>query len=126
MKDQSSKWHGTRKTRMDELFTGKKFTVVEEFKYDKSVQTPLGYKVNKGYKLRAEDGTEIYVGKALLNQLADDYDAVAKPQPKKRGRPRKQPIVQAEEWASRDIPDDAQEVTQAGPTYTNPNATEEA
>jgi hypothetical protein len=127
MTNQSSKWHNTRKARMDELFTGKKFTVVEEFKYADAVETPLGYKVNKGYRLRAEDGSaDIFVGKALLSQLASDYNAVDKPVAKKRGRPRKQPIEQAEDWASRDIPDDAQEITQAGPTYTNPNADEEA
>jgi hypothetical protein len=128
MAGQSDKWHTTRKARMDELFIGKKFVIAEEFKYNEPVETPLGYKVNKGYRLRAEDGSsEIYVGKALLNQLADDYDAVEKPEPKKRGRPKKQePIEQAEEWASRDIPGDAQEVTQAGPTYSNPNESETA
>jgi hypothetical protein len=112
---------------MTELFEGKRYEVVEEFNSSEPVETPLGYKVNKGYKLRALDGSaDIFVGKALLTQLADDYAAVEKPAPKRRGRPRKQPIEQAEEWASRDIPDDAQNITQAGPTYTNPNADEEA
>jgi hypothetical protein len=130
MGDQKSKWHETRKARLDELFEGKKFRVVEEFKSDEPVATPLGYKVKSGYKLReinhlTRDVREIVVGKSLLNKLADDYDAVDKPEPKRRGRPRKQPIEQAEEWAGRDIPDTAYPVTQPGETYVNPNANEE-
>lgn len=130
MTDQASKWHSTRKARMDELFTGRKFEIVEDFKSKTSVATPLGYKVNSGYKLRAVDSKdglqEFVVGKSLLNALADEYDAVEKPEPKRRGRPRKKPLEQAEEWAGRDMPDDAQVITQAGPTYSNPNADEEA
>jgi hypothetical protein len=124
MTDQANKWHSTRKARMDELFAGRKFRVVEEVNSDEPLETPLGYKVKKGYRLEDESG-QIVVGKALLNQLAEDYNAVEKPEPKRRGRPRKEPLAQAEEWASRDMPDDAQQVTQAGPTYTNPNADEE-
>lgn len=123
MSDQKSKWHETRKTRMDELFTGKKFEVVREFKSDEPVATPLGYKVKSGYELRSGDET-IVVGKALLNTLADEYDAVDKPEPKRRGRPRKQPVEQAEVWANREMPSDASPVTQAGPTMTNPNEDE--
>jgi len=130
MSDQASKWHTTRKARMDELFTGRKFEVVEDFKSKTSVATPLGYKVNSGYRLRAVDGKDglqdFIVGKSLLNTLADEYSAVDKPEAKKRGRPRKQPLEQAEQWASRDMPNDAQQITQAGPTYSNPNADEEA
>jgi hypothetical protein len=37
---------------------------------------------------------------------------------------RKKPLDQAEEWANRDMPDDAQRITQAGPTYSNPNEDE--
>ena len=125
MSDQSSKWHATRKARMDELFSGKKFTIVEEVKSDEPIETPLGYKTKSGYRLASEDGTmSIVVGKALLNQIADDYEAVTKPEPKRRGRPRKQPIEQAEVWAGRDLPGDASPITQAGPTMTNPNADE--
>jgi hypothetical protein len=120
-----SKWHSTRKARMDKLFTGKKFEVVREVNSKEPLETPLGYKIHKGYELKASDGSTIYVGKSLLNQLAEDYNAVEKPAPKKRGRPRKQPLEQAEVWADRDIPDDAQQITQAGPTYVNPNADEE-
>lgn len=36
-----------------------------------------------------------------------------------------QPIEQAEEWAGREIPEDAQQITQAGPTHTNPNSSQE-
>lgn len=132
MTDQSSKWHSTRKARMDELFAGRKFRVVEEVSSDEPLETPLGYKIKKGYRLELVEGkfpgevADIYVGKALLNQLADEYDAVEKPEPKRRGRPRKQPLEQAEDWASRDIPNDAQQITQAGPTYTNPNESQEA
>jgi hypothetical protein len=121
---------------MDELFSGKKFTVVEEVNLDEPRATPLGYKVKKGFRLVATDGTaDIIVGKALLQQMHENYDAVEDmPQPKKRGRPRKeevvvdttQPIEQAEEWANRDLPDDASPITQAGPTYTNPNESQEA
>jgi len=130
MSDQNSKWHTTRKARMDELFTGRKFEIVEKFKSDTALATPLGYKVNSGYKLRAVDGKndpqEFVVGKSLLATIADEYNAVDKPEAKKRGRPRKQPLEQAEQWADRDIPNDAQQITQAGPTYSNPNANEEA
>jgi hypothetical protein len=132
MTDQASKWHSTRKARMDQLFAGRKFRVVEEVNSDEPLETPLGYKIKKGYRLQLVEGTfpgevaEFYVGKALLNQLAEEYDAVDKPTPKKRGRPRKQPIEQAEEWASRDIPADAQQITQPGPTFSNPNESETA
>lgn len=130
MVDQKSKWHETRKARMDELFAGKKFRVVEEFKSDEPVATPLGYKVKSGYRLEqvghlTRDVREIVVGKSLLNTLAEEYNAVEKPAPKKRGRPRKQPLEQAEEWAARNIPNDATPITQPGETYTNPNADEE-
>lgn len=125
MTDQKSKWHQTRKARMDELFAGKTFEVVAPFDFEEPVETPLGYKVSKGYNLVSTDGTmNIYVGKALMNQLAEEYNAVEKPATRKRGRPRKQPLAQAEQWAGRDMPGDAQQVTQAGPTYTNPNSQE--
>jgi hypothetical protein len=61
----------------------------------------------------------------LLKQLAKDYNAVELPPSRKRGRPRKQPLEQAEKWAGRDIPNDAQQITQPGPTYINYNANEE-
>jgi hypothetical protein len=126
MAEQSSKWHATRDAKLKELFDGKKFTVVEEFKNEGPLKTPLGYKIKNGWHLAATDGSmECVVGKSLLNYLVDS-GAVEKPEAKKRGRPRKQPLEQAEEWASRDMPDDAQEVTQAGPTYVNPNSEESA
>lgn len=132
MTDQANKWHSTRKARMDELFAGRKFRVIDEVNSDEPLETPLGYKIKKGYRLELVEGSfpgevaDIYVGKALLNQLADEYNAVEKPEPKRRGRPRKKPLEQAEEWASRDLPDNAQQITQAGPTYTNPNESQEA
>jgi hypothetical protein len=126
MVDQKSKWHETRKARLDELFTGKKFHIVGEFKSDEPVATPLGYKVKSGYRLEPTEGGDTFVvGKSLLNTLADEYNAVEKPSPKRRGRPRKQPIEQAEEWAGRDIPGDASPITQPGQPLTNPNADEE-
>lgn len=122
MTDQSSKWHQTREAKLHELFDGKQFNIVEEVNSDTPIATPLGYKVNKGYRLQSTDGTmDIVVGKALLNTLADDFGAVTKPEAKKRGRPRKQPIEQAEEWANRDMPGDASPVTQPGTEVTNPN-----
>jgi len=42
----------------------------------------------------------------------------------KKAASKKKPIKQAEVWANRDIPDDAQEISQPGPTYDNPNANE--
>lgn len=120
----TSKWHETRKARMEELFSGKKFEIVETVDSDTPIATPLGYKVNKGYRLRETDGSTIVVGKALLNTLADDFDAVEKPEAKKRGRPRKQPLEQAEEWAGREMPGDASPVTQPGPAMVNPNEDE--
>lgn len=123
----SSKWHETRKAKMDELFSGKSFRIVEEFNSDVAVATPLGYKIKNGYKLQeiGEEVNYIVVGKSLLNTLAEEYNAVDKPEPKKRGRPKKEPLELAEEWANRDMSDDASPVTQPGPTYTNPNETQE-
>lgn len=127
MSEQSDKWHATRKARMDELFTGKRYTIMSEETLDEPLETPLGYKAKKGYWLRNEEpdgsSTKIWVGKTLLNQIADEYNAVDKPEPKKRGRPRKpETVEQAEEFASREIPSDAQQLTQPGPTYANPNS----
>jgi hypothetical protein len=125
MTDQKSKWHDTRKARMDKLFAGKQYDVAEEVNSDTPIETPLGYKIKKGYRLIERDGdASIYVGKSLLNTLADEYKAVEKPTSKKRGRPRKQPIEQAEEWAGRDLPENATPVTQPGETYSNPNEDE--
>lgn len=124
---QADKWHGTRKTRMDSLFSGKRFRVVEEVKSDEPLATPLGYKVKNGYRLEEVDSTEpqFVVGKTLLQTLDSEYNAIEEmPEPKRRGRPRKQPIEQAEEWANREIPGDAEEITQPGPTVSNPNADE--
>jgi hypothetical protein len=111
---------------MDSLFSGTKFRVVEEVRSDEPLATPLGYKVKNGYRLTSTDGTSnIVVGKTLLRTLDAEYNAIEEmPEPKRRGRPRKQPIEQAEDWASRDIPNDAEQITQPGPTYTNPNANE--
>lgn len=116
----------SRDAKLHELFDGKKFDVVEEVDSATPLATPLGYKVKKGYRLKSTDGSmDIIVGKALLNTLAEDFDAVTKPEPKKRGRPRKNPVEQEETWAGRDVPNDAQQITQAWPTYANPNADEE-
>jgi hypothetical protein len=123
--DQKSKWHETRKARMDSLFAGRSYRIVEEKKFDEPQETPLGYKVKSGYVIESLDGQQRFtVGKALVNTLADEYGAIEKPAAKKRGRPRKQPLEQAEEWAGRDIPDDAGPITQPGPTMTNPNESE--
>jgi hypothetical protein len=124
MGTQKSNWHETRKARLDELFEGKKFHVVEEVNSDEPIATPLGYKVKSGYRLQSADGDTIVVGKALLNTLAEDYGAVDKPAPKKRGRPKKQPIELAEDWAARDLPADASPITQPGPPLENPNEDE--
>jgi hypothetical protein len=128
MSDQKTKWHDTRKARMDDLFTGRKFRIVEEFKSDEPVATPLGYKVKSGYRVEATDGKDglqdFVIGKSLVKILADDYAAIERPAAKKRGRPRKKPLEQAEEWAARDIPDDAGPITQPGPTLVNPNQDE--
>lgn len=121
----TEKWHNTRKTRLDNLFSGRKFEVVEKFRNEDPQTTPLGYKVNSGYRLKDTETNEvIVVGKSLLDILAENYDAVEKPAPAKRGRPRKQPIEQAEVWAGREIPNDAQQITQPGEPLINPNADE--
>jgi hypothetical protein len=123
MTDQKTKWHETRKVKMDELFAGKQYSIIEEKKFDEPQETPLGYKVKSGYIVESSDGSQRFViGKALLNKLAEEYNAIEKPAAKKRGRPPKQPLAQAEEWAGRDMPNDASPITQAGPTMTNPNA----
>lgn len=124
MSDQKSKWHDTRKARMDELFAGKQYTVMSEETLDEPLETPLGYKVKKGYWLQDTEGSRVWVGKSLLNTLADEYNAVEKPEAKKRGRPRKEPLERAEVWAGRDIPGDASPITQPGEPYTNPNEDE--
>ena len=120
--DQKSKWHETRKARMDSLFAGRSYRIVEEKKFDVPQETPLGYKVKSGYIIESVDGEQRFtVGKSLIDVLADKYQAIDKPEPKRRGRPRKQPIEQAEQWAGRDIPADASPITQPGPTMVNPN-----
>jgi hypothetical protein len=125
MGEQKSKWHETRKARMDSLFAGRSYRVVEEKKFDTPQETPLGYKIKSGYIIESVDGEQRFtVGKSLLNILADEYNAVEKPVAKKRGRPRKQPLEQAEEWAGRDISNDAGPITQPGPGLVNPNADE--
>lgn len=129
MTNQKAKWHETRKARMDELFQGKKFEIHEEVEFDEPKATPLGYKIKKGYRIvevgkLTRDHVEYFVGKSLVNILADEYDAIEKPAPKKRGRPRKQPLEQAEQWAGRELPDDAGPITQPGPTLVNPNEDE--
>lgn len=126
MSTQSDKWHATRKSRMDELFSGKHYDIVSEDILDEPLETPLGYKTKKGYWLQDQNSDRIWVGESLLNTLSEDYKAVTRPAPKKKGRPRKQPIDQAQVWASRDIPNDAEQITQAGPTYINPNENQEA
>ncbi len=123
MVDQKSKWHATRKARMDELFAGRQYNIIEEKKFDFPQETPLGYKVTSGYVIESTDGEQRFVvGKSLINALADEYNAIERPAAKKRGRPRKQPLEQAEVWASRGMPNDASPVTQPGPGLTNPNA----
>jgi hypothetical protein len=129
MTEQKAKWHETRKARMDELFKGKKFQIEEEVKFDEPVATPLGYKIKSGYRIveidkLTRDYVEYFVGKSLVKILADEYDAIEKPAAKKRGRPRKQPLEQAEEWAGRDIQDTAWPITQPGPALDNPNEDE--
>lgn len=125
MTDQKGKWHETRKARLDELVSGKRFEVVEKVRLDTAVETPLGYKLKQGYRVRSTDGSaEFYAGKALIDTLVNDYGVMDKPESAKRGRPKKQPIAQAEQWAGRDMPSDASPVTQPGATYTNPNADE--
>lgn len=125
MGSQGSKWHTTRKARLDSLFAGRSYRIVEEKKFDTPQETPLGYKVKSGYVIESTDGEQKFVvGKSLINIIADDYSGITKPVSKKRGRPKKQPIEQAEEWAGRDIPDDAQQITQPGPAVVNPNADE--
>ncbi len=125
MSDQKTKWHSTRKARMDSLFSGRTYKIVAEEKFDTPQKTPLGYTVKSGYIIESTDGKQRFtVGKSLINILADDYNAIDKPAPKKRGRPRKQPLEQAEQWAGRDLPNDAYPITQPGPTLTNPNQDE--
>ena len=110
---------------MDSLFAGRNYRIVEEKKFNTPQKTPLGYTVKSGYVIESTDGEQTFtIGKSLLNILADEYDAIEKPPAKKRGRPRKQPLEQAEQWANRDIPDDAYPITQPGPTLVNPNEDE--
>lgn len=126
MGDQKTKWHETRKARMDSLFAGREYRIVEEKTFDQPQETPLGYKVKSGYIIESLDGEQRFtVGKSLVKILASEYHAIEEPAPKRRGRPRKTPLEQAEKWASRDIPDDAGPITQPGPTMVNPNADEQ-
>lgn len=126
MADQKSKWQATRKAKMDELFTGKQYKIVDEFSSEEPMKTPLGYTVKNGFVIESLDGSQrFHVGKSIINILADDYKAITKPEKKRRGRPRRDTLEQAAEWADRDIPSDAQQLTQAGPTYPNPNKDEQ-
>lgn len=124
MGKQKDKWSETRKAKLDELFSGKSYVIEKEETLDTAKATPLGYKTKHGYWLRSGD-ERIWVGKALLKTLAEDYQAVELPEPKRRGRPKKDPVEQAEVWVGRDIPSDAYPITQPGQPLTNPNAEQE-
>lgn len=93
MSDRSDKWHATRRAREAALFAGRKFVVVREIK-DTSFKTPLGYSAKNGYEVRnVETGETFMVGKTTLKVMAQEYDAVTLPAPKKRGRPKKNSMV---------------------------------
>lgn len=90
MSDRSDRWHATRHARELALFAGKRFEVVREVKGDEPFKTPLGYSAKNGYEVRnVESGETFKVGKTTLKVMAEKYDAVTLPPPKKRGRPKK-------------------------------------
>ena len=89
MSDRSEKWHSTRRARELALFANKRFEVVREVKGE-SFKTPLGYSAKNGYEVRnVETGETFKVGKTTLKVMAEEYEAVTLPAPKKRGRPKK-------------------------------------
>lgn len=89
MSDRSDKWHGTRRARELALFANKRFEVVREVSGE-SFKTPLGYSAKNGYEVRNVETSETFkVGKTTLKVMAEEYDAVTLPAPKKRGRPKK-------------------------------------
>lgn len=89
MSERADKWRATRHVRELALFSGKRFEVVREVK-NEEFETPLGYKGKNGYEVRNVDTAETFkVGKATLKRMANEYDAVTLPAPKKRGRPKK-------------------------------------
>lgn len=95
MSDRSDKWHATRHARELALFSGKRFEVVREVKGDEPFKTPLGYSAKNGYEVRdVVSGDTFKVGKTTLKVMAEKYNAVTLPPPKKRGRPKKvSPVI---------------------------------
>lgn len=91
MSDRSDRWHATRHARELALFSGRQFEVVREVKGDEPFKTPLGYSAKNGYEVRdTKSGETFKVGKTTLKVMAEKYNAVTLPPPKKRGRPKKQ------------------------------------
>lgn len=72
-----------RKEKMDALFAGKHYSVVEEVHLpaDQRFYTALGLRARHGFKLKNEDtGEHIYVGFRVLCQAAEVYGAVILPE----------------------------------------------
>jgi hypothetical protein len=88
MKDRSASLAANRKAKMDELFAGKKFTILQEIHLngDERFVTPFGNKGRNGYAISEEGNpsNRFIVGATVLKQAAAEYGAVTLPEPKRK------------------------------------------
>ena len=78
----------THKARLDELFKGKKFMLVQEILMPKGMtfKTCTGNPARAGYMLRDINSGEVFlVGKYTFRRIRVEYDIIYRP--KKKGRP---------------------------------------
>lgn len=88
MKNRSASLAANRKAKMDELFEGKKFTILQEIHLngDERFVTPFGNKGRNGFAI-SEDGNpsnRFIIGATVLKQVAAEYGAVTLPEPKRK------------------------------------------
>ena len=78
----------TRKQKLDEMFSGKKFEILKEIHLPEGelFQTPLGNKGRHGFAIREQGNpsNQFIVGKTVLKQASEQYGAVDLPEKKAR------------------------------------------
>jgi hypothetical protein len=84
----------TRQEQKDELFKGKKYTILKEvhLEGDERFQTPFGNKGRHGYVLEEVGNTSnrFIVGASMLTQIAAEYGAVTVPVKDRKRRTKEQ------------------------------------
>jgi hypothetical protein len=93
-KDRAASLLATRKQKMDELFSGKRFEIVQEIHLegDQRFETPFGNKGRHGFHLRPEGTTDkgFIVGATMLEQIASEYGAGTLPAKERKRRTKEQ------------------------------------